>query len=529
MESLIGKTLGHYKILSEIGRGGMAIVYRGEQSSLGRAVAVKVLSGELAHDPDFRQRFQREAYAVAQLVHPNILPVYDFGEDQATGAVYFVMQFVDGGTLAQRMSQAIPPEEGAHIAAQIARALDMAHSRGIIHRDVKPANVLMTREGHPLLSDFGIAKIAAETKLTRTGTNMGTPIYMSPEQAQGRPVDHRADIYALGVMLYEILAGVPPFEADTPVTLLHLHATKEPPPLRERAARVPRGLERIVMQALAKDPEDRFATAGEMADALEAEIGIKRKRPSLTPRSLTSWLRRDKPTPTPTPASTPVPGSPTVVDNSATPTPTPAPLPVTDLRRRPRPRLMRTLAKLPVGRAAKGFGYWLFRTILGALGVLLIVALVLAIGGAFAFGALAEQALASQRWVLDTVHPGDKELVACQDIQNGVSLALQPYLLDALTDITASCSSPDLVEMKGLFRGGPVSFRVRVFERSHAPAIQFESFNHVPLYIVGGIVSDGVNRGIARSWTKAPVRLGKFTISEPGIEIEYEANGSPSN
>ncbi len=128
MESLIGKTLGHYRILSEIGRGGMATVYRGEQSSLGRAVAVKVLPGELAHDPDFRLRFQREAYAVAQLVHPNILPVYDYGEDQATGAVYFVTQFVDGGTLAQRMGQAIPPDEGARIAAQIARALARHHS-----------------------------------------------------------------------------------------------------------------------------------------------------------------------------------------------------------------------------------------------------------------------------------------------------------------------------------------------------------------------------------------------------------------
>jgi serine/threonine-protein kinase len=520
MDPLIGKTLGQYQIISEIGRGGMATVYRGMQTSLGRPVAIKVLLSELSHDPDFRQRFQREAYAVAQLAHPNILPVYDFGQDPATGAVYFVTQYVDGGTLAARMGRPMPPEEASRIAAQIARALDCAHSRGIIHRDIKPSNVLMTREGHPLLTDFGIAKIMAETRLTRTGTSMGTPAYMSPEQAQGKPVDHRADLYALGIMFYEMLAGSLPFEADTPLSLLHLHVTKEPPPLRERAPEVSRSLERIVMRALAKDPDDRFATAGELAEALEAEFTRKRRPSGPGPRGLTSILRREKRTPTPTPAQPPAPGAVTAVEEAPPITPPPS----VDLRPRPRSRLARTMVKLQVGQRAKGLGRWLLRAALGVLGILLIVAIALLIGAAFLLGSIAEQTLASQRWVLDNIEPGASETVACTDIQKSTSQTLQPYFLEALTDVTATCLPPDLVELSGNWRGTPVSLRGRVFALNHVPAVRLERLNNISLYIVGGIISDGVNRGIAKAWTQAPVRLGEFSVTGSGIEIKYEAN-----
>ena len=519
MEPLIGKTLGQYQIVSEIGRGGMATVYRGEQTSLGRPVAIKVLHHEFSSDPSLRSRFQREAYAIAQLAHPNILPVYDFGQDPATGTVYFVTQYVDGGTLAAQMGSPMPPEQATRIAAQIARALDCAHSRGVVHRDVKPANVLMTRDGHPLLTDFGIAKLLAETRLTRTGTSMGTPAYMSPEQAQGKPVDHRADIYALGIVLYEMLTGRLPFESDTPVSLLHLHVTQEPPPLRERAPQVSKSLDRIVMRALAKDPEDRFATAGELAEALEAEFAHKRKPSSIGPRGLTGMLRRERPTPTPTPSPLPAPG----VDTAVAESPPITPPPTVDLRPRARSRLARTVTKLQVGQKAKGFGRWLLRTSLGALVVLIIVAIVLLIASAFLIGSMAEQALASQRWVLN-VEPGAHETVACADIQKGVSQALQPYLLDALTDVATVCSPPDSIQLSGQFRGNPVSLQVRVFALNHAPAIRLERFNNIPLYLVGGIISDGVNRGITRSWANAPVRLGEFSVAGSGIEITYEAN-----
>ena len=501
---LLGKKLGQYEILAEIGHGGMATVYRGYQTSLNRSVAVKVLAGELARDAGFRERFAREAHAVAQLAHPNILPVYDFGEDPETGVVYFVTQLVEGGTLAARMSAPLPPNEAARIVAQLARALDYAHACGIVHRDVKPANVLMTRDGHPLLSDFGIAKIVAETKLTQTGTSMGTPEYMSPEQAQGLPVDHRSDIYSLGVMLYALLSATLPFQADTPVALLHQHAYEPPPPLRERAPGVSKSLEKIVMRALAKDPNERFATAGELADALNDEVEGRRSLLGLgrrTPRKVTPVA---------------MPGAPTEIVGPALVAPVAPPRPVT--------RLGRPTTQQKVGRAAKGFGRWLLRIVLSALAILLVVAMAVLVGAAFVLGAMAEQAIASQRWAFETLGPGYEERVACADIQKSVEQALRPYLLDALTDVLASCRPPDTVEVSGKFRGEPVSLGVRVTSLRGVPAVQLERLNNAPFFIIGGILSDGINRGLSKAWANAPVRLKTFAVSPAAIELVYEAN-----
>ena len=510
MEDLVGKTVGQYEIKAEVGRGGMATVYRGYQPSLNRAVAVKVLAGELARDPDFRQRFQREAHAVAQLAHPHILAVYDFGEDPATGAVYLVTQFVDGGTLVGRMGGGpMPPTETARIAAQIARALAFAHAAGVIHRDVKPGNVLMTSDGHPLLSDFGIAKIMAETRMTRTGTSLGTPAYMSPEQAQGMPVDHRSDIYALGVMLYEMLAGVLPFQADTPVALLHQHVATPPPPLRERVPGIPRSLEKIVMRALAKNPDDRFATAGEFADTLEAEATGQRKRLGIR------FGRKE----TPAPAPTVVPVGATNVAG-----PVPGTPPAAVVRPRTPPRLTRILKTQQVGRVASGMGRWFLRAALVVLAALLVAGIVLLVGAAFVLGAVAEQSLTRQQWVFDNLEPGFHESVICADLANNVSQTLQPYTLDALTDVEVVCRSPDTVELSARFRGAPVSTQVRIRTVKGVPAIRWERLNNVPLYIVGGIVSDGVNRGLVKAWANAPVVLDTFSVTETAIEVTYGAN-----
>ncbi len=516
MEDLVGKTVGQYQIKAEVGRGGMATVYRGYQPSLNRAVAVKVLAGDLARDPDFRQRFQREAHAVAQLAHPHILPVYDFGEDPATGVVYLVTQFVDGGTLVSRMNGPqtgggpMPPTEAARIAAQIARALAFAHAAGVIHRDVKPGNVLMTSDGNSLLSDFGIAKIMAETRMTRTGTSLGTPAYMSPEQAQGMTVDHRSDIYALGVMLYEMLAGALPFQADTPVALLHQHVATPPPPLRERVPGVPRSLEKIVMRALAKDPNDRYATAGEFAAALEAEATGERKRLGLR-------LGRKE-----TPALVPTvnPGGETSVAG-----PVPGTPPVAVVRPRTPPRLTRILKTQQVGRVAGGVGRWFLRTALVVLAALCIVGILLLVGAAFALGAVAEQSLAKQPWAFDKLEPGYRESVACADLANNVSQTLQPYTLDALTNVEVVCRPPDTVELSARFRGAPVSTQVRIQRTAKGvPTIRWERLNDVPLYIVGGIVSDGVNRGLVKAWANAPVVLDAFSITETAIEVTYAAS-----
>ena len=268
MDELIGKRMGPYAVTERIGDGGMAIVYKGFQESLNRYVALKVLRDELARDQQFVARFRQEALGAANLNHPNIVHVYDAGA--ANGKYFISMAYVDGGTLKDLIHQgAIQPDRAVSITIQLAEALDHAHRQGLIHRDVKPSNVLMTRDGRPLLTDFGIAKALYEAKqLTRTGASIGTPEYMAPEQAKGQSPDGRTDIYALGVVLYEMLASKVPFCTDTPVATMYMHVHEPPPPLPQVDVTVPEWLENVVCKALAKDPADRYATAALFAAAL---------------------------------------------------------------------------------------------------------------------------------------------------------------------------------------------------------------------------------------------------------------------
>jgi ligand-binding sensor domain-containing protein/tRNA A-37 threonylcarbamoyl transferase component Bud32 len=272
MGDLAGQNLGPYRILDQIGAGGMATVYKAYHAAMDRYVAIKVLPEHLARDPNFRARFQREARTIARLEHRYILPVHDVGEE--AGIPYFVMRYTDGGDLGDLIAKkSLSVARAAAITAQVAEALAYAHRQGIIHRDIKPANILIGRDGEPLLTDFGIAKIYEDTlQLTGEGVMVGTPTYMAPEQLQGQPVDPRTDIYALGVVLYQSLTGEPPFVAETPlaVMLMHIHNPLRPP--RQRNPAIPEAVERIILRAMAKDPADRFQTAGEMAEELRQAL-----------------------------------------------------------------------------------------------------------------------------------------------------------------------------------------------------------------------------------------------------------------
>ncbi len=271
-DALAGQTLGKYLVMEPLGRGGMARVYRAYHAALDRQVAVKVLRTDLLEENDLLLRLQREARAIGGLRHPNIVQVFDF--DQQDDLYYLVMELLDGESLRGRLNDCrlsgtrLPLIEAVRIIQDVLSGLSYAHAKGVIHRDIKPANIMLTKQGQAVITDFGIAQLADNAQLTRSGTVVGTLSYMAPEQGlQGR-ADARSDIYSLGIVMYEMLTGSPPFDADTPLAILMKHQNEPLPEARKLDPEIPPALENVMVKALAKDPQDRWQSADEMSAAL---------------------------------------------------------------------------------------------------------------------------------------------------------------------------------------------------------------------------------------------------------------------
>ena len=308
-----GKMLGKYEIGELVGQGGMAQVYKGRHPALKRDVAIKLIHSYLVHREGFIERFQREAQLVAALRHPNIVQVYDL--DTHAGVYYMVMEYINGITLSARLEEMRKqnqlfslPEAGDLILA-LCDPLEYAHTQGMVHRDVKPGNVMFTPKGQPVLTDFGLAKIVGGTTTTASGLIVGTPMYMSPEQAYGLSGDARSDIYALGVILFELVTGRVPFQGDTPLSIIFKQVNEPLPFARQINARVPEAIEQIIIKSTAKKPEERYQSCAEMATALRA-VRLVREVPAELP--LATQIARPQPVsqataspPTPPPAPAP--------------------------------------------------------------------------------------------------------------------------------------------------------------------------------------------------------------------------------
>lgn len=300
MQDLSGTTIGQYELHSLLGKGGMAMVYRAYQPSMERFVAIKVLSPSLASDAEFSARFEREARIIAQLQHPHILPVFDFG--RVGSYTFLAMRLIEGGTLGDELhGRPLPLARVSQITGQIADALDYAHRHGIVHRDLKPTNVLLEGRDRVFLTDFGIAKLIVGgvfTGLTAPNAVMGTPTYMAPEQWRSEPVDGRTDVYALGVMVYQMLAGKVPFAAETPHGLMYQHLDQQPTPVRQINPALPPAAELVLRRALAKDRRARYGSAGDLARDLDRALNFPARLPEQTvfdapPESLDSPLDAD--------------------------------------------------------------------------------------------------------------------------------------------------------------------------------------------------------------------------------------------
>ncbi len=270
--SLLGRQLGDYRVLSRLGRGGMAQVFLAEQLSLGRLVALKVLKPELATDPAYIKRFKNEARAAAALVHSNIVQIFEVGE--VDGWYYIAQEYVAGMNLSQylRRNGPVSPLMAVNVMTQIAAALKKANSLGVVHRDIKPENIMLSTDGEVKVADFGLARLSMDkqrTDLTQIGITMGTPLYMSPEQIEGGDVDHRADLYSFGVTCYHMLTGQPPFQGDNPISVAIQHAKEQAVAIETRRPDLPRSLIQIVNRLMAKKPVDRLQTAGDVLDALQ--------------------------------------------------------------------------------------------------------------------------------------------------------------------------------------------------------------------------------------------------------------------
>jgi serine/threonine protein kinase len=474
----VNDMIGRYRLIQWLGQGGMASVYKAFDIRLERYVAIKVILATAENTGNYLKRFEREAKALAQLSHHHIVKVLDYGEHD--GAPYLVMEYVPGGTMKDRMGVAVPFSEAAATLVPVGQALEYAHKHHIVHRDVKPANILISESGQPMLSDFGIAKREAgevTTDLTATGAAIGTPDYMAPEQGMGQTVDGRADVYSLGIIFYELVTGKKPYTADTPMALVLKHATQPMPSPRQFVPGLPEKVEAVLSRALAKKPENRYASMEDFTAALEDLAQMK-----------TSGSLRDK-----------FIGRSSLKGTAKMQEPL---LPYTS-------EITAVSQKQDTPRKLLRWGLQLIITL--AVG-LSIVALALLWGSSYVISSVMQNA--AKNGAFYSFQKTETQTLTEQEVRDSIINSIQPYTGDWLKDAQVDFKYPDQVWLNLKTSSGTYDVLMKVKAYNNVPQFSLVKINNTQMFIIGGIISSGVNRGFLQGLTSVKTRVSDISIDE---------------
>lgn len=537
MPNLIGKDIGRYHIVEELGKGGMAYVYKAYDNRLDRFVALKVISSSQEDQTTFLKRFDREAKALARLSHPHIVKVHDYGDENDTP--YLVMELLEGGSLREKMGAAMPFVEAARLLIPICQALQYAHQMKIIHRDVKPANILLTKNGIPMLTDFGIAKIVSandSTELTGAGFGIGTADYMSPEQGQALNIDSRTDIYSLGVVFYELVTGINPFHADTPMATILKHINEPLPRPRLYNANLPVEVENITFKAMAKNPDHRYQSMTEFSAALEKLVASYSypEKTSSPYADVETIVYGEIQSTRPIDQRQESPDSTKPMPDEAETFATPEHLKTTMASPQYQVSTPSNLAgqgsfSMPIDTAIpdrQGSGsstrLRILRIALIFLVSIFLISCIFVVGASFFLSKTAKDTVAASEFI--SFSQQTEQSLSETEADTILSEAIGSFSM-YISSLAVDFQSPDTILFTAQTSLGRYSLDIQTVKVGQEHRLVLRKINNIPLFVVGNIISNGINSGLTEALDKYHLKLEDLTISNDSVTYKVSPSG----